>query len=711
MVSIKERLKNREEIELILGIIILLGSVLLKRIGISSETCGFVITLFILSVAIILTILIWKNNNKYSLFQLLGISILAIYFALLWNVYAFYTKKQMFEDIYAVISACLGIFVLNLLACSAIIILFSKMKNVSFLKIKDIIWQHKEIIVLMIIFSLGALPALGALMTNDGSIYYYGISHARDKWNFYNISALNLGEHGGYGYCFIVLLGDLLFHNSAIGVMAINLILALITIFAFYNIVRKKIQKSNFDATLFTAIFAFSPFVYGMFYDINLEFPQLCFFTWLIMACMYDKKEIRILSGILLIFTKETAVLLYASYCFGCFIFLFVRKREKFLKKIFVILTCELKIELLNGIVWLIFYVLFRKDTWTQTTSANVTQIVKGKASLNTFSFWSDYIIFKLKEMFVFNGMWIISAICCLLFIYCIAFKKKLIDVKKNIIFWGGLFAFVSFVFIQFFYVTWTNYRYLSVFSLFYVIVVITLIDKGISRKMYRNILLIILISVSFISNYYVLDPISHRVFVQRNIENNSVPVLNLFSSSCVNTNGNSSVIVRTLDQDKDKYTGARDCLFYNRQSSYVGEIFNIILADIDYDEDTLIVVPNIFFDKESTCNAMFYRDTYVFDNEYIRWNSKGKYTNLNTYRDSNLEYDDKENVIIKLKICDSLDEIKTIKENYTRVFCIYPLYKTGFNVDLFLSDMNIVSKKTYKKNIYKYETIQLTDK
>ena len=111
--------------------------------------------------------------------------------------------------------------------------------------------------------------------------------------------------------------------------------MALITIYCFYLILDTILNnKSKIDMAIYTAIFAFSPMFLGILGEINVDFPSMCFFVWMVCCGIRGRYISQSLCGLLLCYSKETGVLLYGFYVLGMVVFRIIVNRKHGFKKI-----------------------------------------------------------------------------------------------------------------------------------------------------------------------------------------------------------------------------------------------------------------------------------------------------------------------------------------------------------------------------------------
>ena len=635
-----------------------------------------------------------------------------LFLNVIYLVFILLNKRENIEHI--AIGYSIGVFQCLFMLIISILLLIKMGNIISKLSINSFftsIKQHIGIICICCLFLFGCISQINSWMTNDSSIYYIGIYNARENWNFINMDALNLGAHGGYAYCLFALLGDLI-GSATYGIVFVNIILAIYTILSLYNIFNILYNDANRIAiNLLCLLFAVSPFVYGMIGDINLEFPQMCFLVWLISANLSKDKWLKIFCSFLLCFTKETAIMILGMYCFGEFIYHFINKKEEnIFRRIVSIINDDMYFEFVCGLlgVYVIFFMNFKDNGMLNETINGIEETVNH--SLNSFGLWSDYILYKLNEIFVFNWHWVVTLSALIILILNLKQLKKIFSfiIKKDCI--GILFANIAFLFSQLFYITWTNYRYLIMFVVFETIFLSMTLLVVCRNQVFQILIPLSLSVLMFISNYYVCDPVSEKIFLSRNVGNGNMMILSYFTLDCLKEHDNQSIeIYRTANQEDAKLMGTRDCLLYNRQHFYLGEIWQNILQDIDLADDTLLIIPNILYNKENTARSVLDRDYYALNTLY--WNDEKNNCNINFYRDEYFNYEERGYKKINIDICNQINSSALKYSKYKKIYCIYFNINKDYDLELFFNKKEKKLLNNYKANVYSVDLYEVEKK
>lgn len=631
-----------------------------------------------------------KRNRLNIYLELLSIELL---FVLFWDL-ALISKYSDKSNLAAVIIGSViinGIFIFNVFS-----IFFVEKYRFDFIKfIKD----KKYLFVIFLIFILCFCTILGSWLNLDGFIYYRNLREMKN-WDFTSIKSLMLAGHTSQGYTIFLMLGEFITPNNVIGVRIMHCIMALITIYCFYGIIdivlpdRDKIEKA-----LYTSLFALSPMMMSVIGEINTDFPLLCFLTWMV-YCGVKKHYIQqSFCGILLCFSKETGCILYGFYIIGIVLFRLIKNRN--IKKI---LSADICLITAGGILWIINYLTSENKGWANSISqsAGVDTTVKAGYKLNSVAIYRDYILQKFKQMIYINFNWILYALIVVFIFYVIykgtKFIKKKIIIEGEIML-GIVISFLSFLAYNSIYITYNHYRYLLPFSFFIcfgaVISIAVIFNKSNIRKIISSIIIVIIL----VSNFYTFDPISKSIFMTE-----GTGVGDILIPSTISLDRYSNIVIN----GKYDYntTIINTSAMYNMQCSYLGKCFNKTLEKIDYDSDTLIIMPCEYRDSYGTTASIFGVNLAGI-NEYY-WDTKTKQLNINCADKIDEMQSDSRYQKLNMLILNSMNELDNEAfEKYENIYYIALPFDESFSHNEFLGDkeyswVKSVQYISWKWSLYK---------
>lgn len=690
----KTRKSMRKKVLVISGLILLIpilfgSSLLLKKSKIKVDN---LIMLLIMSSFVFITIVCCcKKLSRSILTQLCLISFMV---ALFWDaaMIAPFTYKQ--NQIVILIGAI--IFNLSFFVLLVLFIKRGKAEvNIKQRFIEGIdIWQY-IIVALFILGSVGIIHAwLGA-----GAYDYYCFISKYAAWDFISSENFRLCGHDSQSYAFFMFLGQYIFGRSYIAARIMNILLAVITIMCFNTIIRTMCKKaSRFQINVTTAIFAFSPLLYGLVGEINTDFAVICFWTWLIYASV---KRYRVLEGmfaILLCFSKETGLCMYLLYMCTLVIYKFFKGKNKPIVDRFIdsIANKQVLLDAVAAYLYLILLLFRDGKVW----DGGVT----GAAATNPFNVLGinkEYIYYRTHQMLSPNFLWVFVAfiiVATLIFLLRKISRKKISIsdyVENQEVFWTTVGGFAGYLLLSLLYITWTNYRY-NIAYLFFLVLFLTIsLDILFKKNVIKNIILIVVFALTFVSNYYTLDRVSLPGNYSYDIGKDRLVSNMLFYAD----NGN-----MVLDEGCEQFGSI--ALQYNREYVYMGETLEKALTHIDYKQDSLLIFPNRM-GEYVTFTTIFGRRVEEGNSPYtLFWNSEREEITVNTgYIDySNDETYEKLHVK-SIYEEEELEELKDSKE-YKHVYMLtFPFMEEEASAytDQAIKE-SVVSHKLCRVNVYQFK-------
>ena len=555
-----------------------------------------------------------RHINIGYIAQLLPFSFIV---ALFWDlsILSKYTNKTY------IIFLIIGAFVFNYFFVELLVI-YLKTKPLK--KLGFYLKAHLYLIMIAIVYLACVSTSLRGWLGLDGVIYYQSIREIR-SWNFIDLFSLQMCGHISQGYSIFALIGEYLFPNRVIGVRIINIFLALVAILAFSKIVEKMCRNASQIAKAgYTSIFAFSPMVLGMVHEINLDFPMLCFFTCMVAAYLYDKEIWMTVFSILLCFSKEPGVILYGMFIIGILtgrLFTQLKERKRIIPA--SLISKDIIVLAYSGVLWISLYLGSTSKGWT----ANARTTIQGNAAsertllLNTFALDIDYIIVRLKEMFFINFSWLIVLTALVGILFIRRNKDKQND-RSHHEYVGILFSFFGFLGYNCLYITWIHYRYLMILAFFISFLYVFVHARILKFQRSRLLINFILAGVLLCSNFLTFDPVSIRNFNYFDTGKTTLII------PCVmSRNENWGININRQDMPGGDINNAA---FYNLEWDYFGMGFNQMLAELEYDENKMILIHG----GKDRINCFF--GIYSKLTDALYWDNSNKTLNINTYNIKN---------------------------------------------------------------------------
>ena len=258
------------------------------------------------------------QNNKYFINAIFIISIIVSYFC---DIFIFVkgTTVLHFGNI---------LFVILVNLCS---ILFGK-----------IIFQNKSSSKIKIPFSLllviGVVIVVELLQFNnvpryDANIYYGSLVRATKLFNLDFLSFLGAFNcwKWAQGLALFAAPLEAVLPGRIIGVYIANLVITVITLCILHWLIKKiYLDITNFQASMISLLFAFSPYIVGLFSYIDMDWNVTFFAVWFLAAVIKGNDLLISFTGFLLSFTKITGFAFYVFFLFAYMIIdVYINKNKK----------------------------------------------------------------------------------------------------------------------------------------------------------------------------------------------------------------------------------------------------------------------------------------------------------------------------------------------------------------------------------------------
>jgi hypothetical protein len=438
-------------------------------------------------------------------------------------------------------------------------------------------WFQGNAVVLLIIlvFVLLSIEVIDSWLMWDAAIYYSHPFSLNDLQGvFYNFDAqfggvndLYLAGHASLGYSLWLILFQL-FNEGNESVQVSNIILAGISIFAYYQVLKKMLdgKYSNKMISLATIPYAFSPFVLGMIGSLNLDSATMYFFIIFIACSLYKFEVLEWVMAFFLCFTKETAIMYYAFYILAKVICEYFKDNSFRILELIKFGFGNIKnyIYALPILLWMILK--SSMPIWGGAVSWN-------NEGMNCFGIDESIILMKLKQIFILNFNWIFWGSLLIGGIYLV-FRQVKINIKVlTLLIPIGVVGIVTIIF-GCFYITWTHIRYiLPIVPALYMVATVIIAQLGKDKYILWNSILSILL---LIQSFYAIDPIMDSTFDSISVGNEKLYNMKVSGSQRVSSN-----------------KIFNDCIVYNRQYMYWGETLNEVLKKAGFNANMLIVLPD----------------------------------------------------------------------------------------------------------------------
>lgn len=463
--------------------------------------------------------------------------------------------------------------ILNVLcSCTFVIVAIAYLVQNTFrINIKDWIIRNRGIIFLIVCFVLLSVEVINSWLMWDAWQYYaMGSGCIREITKIFNadfsgVYNMYLAGHASLGYSLWVVLFQL-FKEGTASVQIADIILAVISIYAYYQVLRKVLGEKISDGSLVLATipYAFSPFVLGIMGNVNLDSATMYFAIIFIACSLYHFECMELIFAFLFCFTKETAVIYYVTYIIAKVISEYLSEHRFCLDGLikFGFGTIKNYLYAMPAILWLALYKM-NINSWKGSNN-------DGK-SWNYFGIDQEVIVTKLKQVFLLNFNWIFW-ITIVLGVIVLYVKRVNIEkeTRKVIIPISAMgIAAIGFGCV---YVTYDLARYIVPIIPIVYLVTAWVIGRF-EGKFFRtwNVLASVLLLAQC---FRMIDPMT----------------ANMFQSILV---GNKQEMYLVGNEKRFD-----DHIVYNRQNIYWSEALIEVLENSGYDGNMLVVFPNSYFSQ-----------------------------------------------------------------------------------------------------------------
>jgi hypothetical protein len=176
---------------------------------------------------------------------------------------------------------------------------------------------HRRSVAVWISTALAVAALLGSRISYvpmwDGFIYASAINHAVQRPLAF--ASLRLGGHASHAYGVMAVAAQALSPGSYWPTLLLGAALLSIAAIAFHRLARLAFpaQDQHVDVALLTAAFALQPTLLASVVQPGLDLAIVPAFLWCVVLLLENRRIALVAVGIVLAFTKETGVLLYAA--------------------------------------------------------------------------------------------------------------------------------------------------------------------------------------------------------------------------------------------------------------------------------------------------------------------------------------------------------------------------------------------------------------
>lgn len=459
--------------------------------------------------------------------------------------------------------------------------------------------ENKLILFIILCFVLLSVEVVNSWLMWDSWAYYTSLMQIVRDFNadLSGIYNLYMCGHASLGYSLWLVFFQL-FREGASSLHIADIVLAGISIYAYYQILRKLLRKRYSDKILALASipYAFSPFVMGMVGNPNLDSATMYFAVIFIACSLYHYECLELIFAFCFCLTKESAIIYFVIYILTKVICEYFSENGFHLWGLLKSGLGNIKnyIYAFSAILWMILNNINLESGWGSSVNSRWSD-----TGMNCFGISKYVISMKLKQVFLLNFNWIFW-VAIVLGIVILVIRKiiKKTKVDRELLGRTIPMGIVVIVIITFgcLYVTWTHARYITpMIPLLYLVATIT-IACVVKKKTFFGTVSILLSVLLLIQCFWTIDPVMKKTFREISVGSGKLY----------------SLQVEPNERISD-HADIRDSIVYNRQYVYWQEILIDALNKAEYDGNMLIVMPN-----DNNCRKYGY-----IGSESALWNVK----------------------------------------------------------------------------------------
>lgn len=592
---------------------------------------------FVFAGAAILYRYVWKLcwENKHSSpgeAVLINISV-SILFILL-NLIAHKEFDKSF------LALCYLVFFLWILVCT---VNFAQIKKDNYLllpKIKVWLFEHKFLLMLLLVVLMLSVEGVGYPLKWDGLLYYDAVKNA----SIGSVSSLSLYGHVSVTAGFLYRIFFSLFGMGSRGMILANVLLLLASVIAFYGIVKMIIPgKKDWQYSLASLLYGTSPFLSGMAGYFSTDWFCVCVVTILLYFIFKREWVLASIAAVVFCLTKEPALIAYTGLWGGVILIDFFTFKDTFLNRIkHIFCSVHFYILIIPYLIWFVIYVIL--GPWS--------------AGNGGFSFDGLYIIEKLKVFLLFDFNWIYTSV--IIFSLCLIIKEHIL--LRNSIWLVPLFCsnFCLLVFNCLF-KTANHPRYIDSFISVSLLLAVLSFWKAFENKNCYLYIFSLLSILNVFCCYCSFDPLSDSLFEKNNTGNGA-----LYTTSLSLPMGDGAI--------------------YNKQMSWVELPISEAIKDSIADDNDIVI--SVVDNSVYAYNGMSqYISSDIFSDDMYWNNEKDRRI---AYADEDVYKGEKK----KVYYCESIDELEGIIPNDKALSVIYINNINPYNIS---DKWKLLYSKEYK--------------
>lgn len=445
--------------------------------------------------------------------------------------------------------------------------------------------KNRAIIAVLLIITLVRLPYIELLPRWDSGEYYYKFSSLAEDFRYNSIfeylKNFRLCGHPTLAFCYIYIIGEVIFPKRIIGVSLVSIGLTVIAMWCVYKILLKLVSGlSATRAAMYTLILSMAPLLFSTTTYFNPDYALAMFFVYAMYACIYNRPVVAALATVMCVQTKETGLVLIGGLVIGMIVWHIMKDKKGWFINIFK----DLRFYCI-GIICVVQLVYMKcvggMSAWGNTDEPKPLFSWDGNG-YNCFGINASFFVTKIKQQFILNFNWLVILIIIGCLIWLVRYYKKrreesVSGLIKNII----CVAVPFFVLLAFsaLYITASHARYNVVGDIMLYIVMFYFVGNvatnrkknTINAKYLETIGLLAFTVLLTFQCFWTVDPLTRLCFKRLDAVNVDI------------------YHIGHINDDSIIYYG--DGMIYNTQYQYIDKAYDKMLAEAGYDPDSMDII------------------------------------------------------------------------------------------------------------------------
>ena len=437
-------------------------------------------------------------------------------------------------------------------------------------------WSKKKLIALLpvavaaLTVAILSLENFGAWIRWDSYDYYYYF----DNLSYTSLNVfdnLRPANHAAYGGSLIFMVINGIVGNTKAALMLINILMLVVETLLFNRIITKLFPHwHRICQILATCIYAFSPFVFGLAWSVNLEAFLIFGFVLFFWGEVEKLPLVQTFAALLICFSKETGAVILAMIILARLIcnFIVKSKREKsFLEKLELKLTAPI---LAVGILWIYD---FLSNSWMSSNNLTI-EMVQENSVFNGFGYNPTFIVDRIVSIVFTNFTWLVLLVILAGFVVGAIRKRGSDSEERTYMLVELLVAAAASAIPLLLFITYNHIRYAAPTVILLVLLLPEALDRMLADCRVRSALCAALAALSLAQCYVTADPMMYLFCDTLDKGNGKIAIADNNILVKVSTSNTISIDAQ-----------------YNREILYFDKVFDDILSEIGYDDNTCILL------------------------------------------------------------------------------------------------------------------------